>query len=70
MDHRQICNPKLARAFFVIQRLGDMFPPMEGLCKGTIFPELYCPYEPKHHQHDYDRREGRNRNCVLKEDSC
>jgi len=36
---------ELARAHVVIQQYNRRFPPMEGLQKGTIFPELYMPYE-------------------------
>jgi hypothetical protein len=38
---------ELARAYFKIQQFNRVFKPMEGLQKGTIFPELYRPYEPK-----------------------
>lgn len=35
---------RLAAAFVVPQIGGDTFEPMEGLKKGTIYPELYMPY--------------------------
>ncbi len=36
--------PKLAHAYVPFQYLKSIYPPMEGLKKGTIFPELDCPY--------------------------
>lgn len=39
--------PKLAHAYVPFQQLKTIYPPMEGLDKGTIFPELYDPYCPK-----------------------
>ncbi len=50
------CDPKLARAFFREQKYQRRFSPMEALEKGTIFPELYCPYrdtDGKHKSHEY-----------------
>lgn len=41
-------NMQLARAYFVIQKYTDSFPPREALDKGTMFPELYSPW-PTHH---------------------
>lgn len=35
---------RLAAAFVVPQVGGDTFEPMEGLRRGTIYPELYMPY--------------------------
>ena len=41
-----ICHEKeLARAYIPFQQMGNIFPLKEGLIKGTIFPELYRPYE-------------------------
>lgn len=37
-------SPMLAHAYVPFQHMGNIFNPMEGLCKGTIFPELYRPY--------------------------
>jgi hypothetical protein len=34
----------LARAHFEIQKYYDRWDPLEGLFRGTIFPELYRPY--------------------------
>ncbi|HHW30506.1 MAG TPA: spore coat associated protein CotJA [Clostridiaceae bacterium] len=33
-----------AHAYVPYQVLSDIYPPMVGLCKGTIFPELDAPY--------------------------
>jgi hypothetical protein len=40
-----ITDVKLARAYVPYQKLCTTFPPVEGLDKGTIFPELYSPYK-------------------------
>ncbi|MGE5417748.1 MAG: spore coat associated protein CotJA [Acidobacteriota bacterium] len=40
-------NMELARAYFKIQQYTKRFPPAEALLKGTIFPELYQPYDPR-----------------------
>jgi hypothetical protein len=40
-------NYELARAFINIQRYHHRWEPMEGLFRGTIFPELYRPYRPR-----------------------
>lgn len=37
-------NVKLARAYVPFEKLCKTYPPIEGLEKGTIFPELYSPY--------------------------
>lgn len=36
---------QLARAYVPWQRYTTKWDPMEGLAKGTIFPELYRPYK-------------------------
>lgn len=38
---------ELARVYVKMQPYGRVWSPMEGLQKGTIFPDLYRPYEPK-----------------------
>lgn len=38
-------NVKLAHAYVPFQKLCTTLSPMEGLKKGTIFPELFSPYE-------------------------
>lgn len=45
-NKRPDCNPKrLAMAYVPMQKICGFFEPMEGLCKGTIFPELSEPYK-------------------------
>lgn len=39
--------PKLAIAIIPVQEYGETFPPVEALRRGTLFPELYRPYDPK-----------------------
>ncbi|WP_258359078.1 spore coat associated protein CotJA [Moorella sulfitireducens (nom. illeg.)] len=38
---------ELARAYVPWQRYTNRWDPMEGLVQGTIFPELYRPYQPR-----------------------
>jgi hypothetical protein len=40
-------NIQLARAYVPDQPYVGLFPPSEGLRKGTIFPNLYIPYPIK-----------------------
>jgi len=46
----QMPNLPLAQAFVPFQNLNCVYPPMEGLHNGTIFPELNMPYDksPEH----------------------
>ena len=44
---KEQCETELARAYIKNQQYNKRFSPMEGLQKGTIFPELYMPYEKK-----------------------
>lgn len=37
---------QLAQAWIPFQVYNTRWDPMEGLMKGTIFPDLYRPYEP------------------------
>lgn len=37
---------ELARAYILPQTYSRTWSPAEGLMKGTIFPELYRPYQP------------------------
>lgn len=39
---------ELARAYIPSQHYECLYPPLEGLKKGTVFPALYRPYEGKH----------------------
>ncbi|GEM_PF-5296646 len=56
MDNKRYCDPELARAHIVIQKLDETFSPMEALEKGTLFPELYCPYKYREHKYENHRR--------------
>ncbi|OIQ60642.1 spore coat associated protein CotJA [Moorella thermoacetica] len=38
---------QLARAYVPWQHFTNRWEPMEGLHRGTIFPELYQPYQPR-----------------------
>ncbi|HEY5562697.1 MAG TPA: spore coat associated protein CotJA [Clostridiaceae bacterium] len=40
-----IGNVRLAMAYVPYQKLCTLFTPIEGLKRGTVFPELYSPYE-------------------------
>jgi hypothetical protein len=40
---------ELATAYVPYQVLCKIYEPMKALMKGTIFPELYRPYEKKKH---------------------
>lgn len=35
---------RLAEAYVIWQKYGQIFSPAEALEKGTLFPELYSPY--------------------------
>lgn len=43
-------GPRLARAYIPFQVYTQRLNPMEGLKKGTIFPELYFPYHAKNYR--------------------
>lgn len=40
-----IKQPELAEAYIPYQQYTTSYPPPEALEKGTMFPELYRPYE-------------------------
>ncbi len=40
-------NLLLARAYVPFQRINQVFSPSEALMKGTLFPELYMPYDER-----------------------
>ncbi|MDK2820196.1 MAG: hypothetical protein PWP31_161 [Clostridia bacterium] len=42
---KQSFSYELARAYVPWQRFTKKWDPMEGLTRGTIFPELYKPYK-------------------------
>jgi hypothetical protein len=46
-----IRNVRLAAAYVPFQNLCELFKPIEALKKGTAFPELYSPYEPRDKKH-------------------
>ena len=39
---------QLARAYVPMQSFEGVFPPEEGLKKGTVFPDLFMPYWHRH----------------------
>ena len=39
-----IKNVRLATAYVPFQKLCSLYSPIEGLIKGTVFPELNSPY--------------------------
>ncbi|APC42800.1 spore coat associated protein CotJA [Clostridium estertheticum] len=40
-----IKNIRLAAAYVPYQKLCTLFSPIEALKRGTVFPELFSPYE-------------------------
>ncbi len=40
-------NFKLATAYIPFQNYGQIYSPQEALTKGTLFPQLYRPYQRK-----------------------
>ena len=42
-----IYNVRLAMAYVPFQKMCTLFNPLEAMSKGTVFPELYSPYEKK-----------------------
>ena len=46
-----IRNVRLAAAYVPWQNMCELFNPIEALKRGTAFPELYSPYEPKDKKH-------------------
>ena len=45
------------RAYVPNQRLCELFSAKEGFIAGTIFPELYIPYEGRLHSQDLESKE-------------
>ena len=39
-------NPQFGYAYVPIQNMTRIYPPEDGLDKGTVFPELYNNYKP------------------------
>lgn len=50
-------NVRLAAAYVPFQKYCTRFSPMEGLMKGTVFPELVSPYEGKEYKYKAYKRE-------------
>lgn len=49
-----IKNVRLAAAYVPFQKLCTLLSPIEALSKGTVFPELYSPYnKTKKKKHDH-----------------
>ena len=46
-DHMPLASMPLAQAYVPMQVLDTVYPPEEGIRKGTIFPCLYQPYEQR-----------------------
>jgi len=44
IENKNCCPCELARACVPSQVMGQVFSPREALQKGTLFPELYKPY--------------------------
>lgn len=59
-----IRNVRLATAYIPFQRFCSTFSPAEGLKKGTIFPELYSPYEGKVKENKAIREEKQEESYV------
>lgn len=54
-----IKNVKLAAAYVPFQKMCSILYPMEALRRGTIFPELYSPYQArKKSLEDYKKNKG------------
>jgi Spore coat associated protein JA (CotJA) len=53
-----IQNVKLAAAYVPFQKFCSTSSPVEGLKRGTIFPELYSPYDGKNKKHKHHREES------------
>lgn len=50
---------KLAQAYVPFQKLCSIYNPLEALKKGTLFPELYSPYEVKNKCRGFREEYGR-----------
>lgn len=46
-DWPHMDGKKLAQAYIPWQRFNQCFSPSEALDRGTLFPELYRPYQEK-----------------------
>lgn len=52
-----IRNVRLAAAYVPYQKLCTTFSPIQSLKAGTIFPELFSPYEKKNKKNKFNREE-------------
>lgn len=52
-----IRNVRLAAAYVPYQKYCTIFPPIQSLKAGTIFPELFSPYEKKNKKSKSSRAE-------------
>lgn len=48
---------RLAAAYVPYQKFCTVFSPLEGLARGTVFPELVSPYESKEKKYKVGKRE-------------
>lgn len=48
---------RLAAAYVPYQKFCTVFSPIEGLSRGTVFPELVSPYESKEKKYKMGKRE-------------
>ena len=48
---------RLAAAYVPYQKFCTVFSPIEGLARGTAFPELVSPYESKEKKYKMGKRE-------------
>ena len=46
-----IKNVRLAAAYVPYQKLCTLFAPLEALKRGTVFPELFSPYDGEDKKH-------------------
>lgn len=52
-----IKNVRLAAAYVPYQKMCTIFSPIEALKHGTVFPELYSPYDKGDNEHDVEVKE-------------
>lgn len=61
-EKRCSCGFPLAQAYVPFQEMNEIYPPEEGLIKGTIYPELDMPYWER------PKKEGCGCSCNQKEE--
>ena len=52
-----IKNVRLAAAYVPYQQMCTILSPLDALKHGTVFPELYSPYDEKYKNHKQDSKE-------------